>query len=72
MYSLDVIEMSIRPVELVISVVNRDPVGPLYLGGNDGGFVDSIHSNTAYKGFVSPVCPVYISNSNPRRSLQIT
>lgn len=68
---LDVIEMSIRPVELVVSVVDRDAVGPLDLGGDDGCFVESIHSNTAYKGFVSPVGPVHISNNNnnPRKSL---
>lgn len=64
---LDVTEMGIRPVELVISVVNRDPVGPLYLGGDDSYFVSSIHSNTTYKGFVSPVCPVYKSNREPRK-----
>lgn len=69
MYLLDVTEMSIRPVELVISVVDRDPVGPLYLGGDDSYFVGSIHSNTTDEGFVSPVCPVYKSNRKPRNSL---
>lgn len=69
MNSLDVAEMGIRPVELVISVVDRDPIGPLDLGGDDGRFVGSIHSNSTYKGFVSPVCPVYISNREPRESL---
>lgn len=69
MYLLDVIEMSIRPVELVICVVNRYPIGPLYLGGDDSYFVGSIHSNTAYKGFFSPVCPVYKSNRESRKLL---
>lgn len=66
LHVLDVTEMSIRPVELVISVVNRDPVGPFQLGGDYRYFVCSIHSNTAYEGFVSPVCPVYKSSKRPR------
>lgn len=69
MHLLNVIEMSIRPVELVISVVDCDPIGPLYLGGNDSYFVDSVHSSTTYEGFVPPVCPEYISNSKNRKSL---
>lgn len=68
-YLLNVIEMSIGPVEFVITIVNGDPIGPLYFGGNDGYFVGSIHSNATYKGFLSPVCPVHISNRNPRKSL---
>lgn len=59
--------MCVGPVELVISVVNRDPIGPLYLGGDDSCFVGSIHSNAAYKGFVSPVCPVYKSNKRAKK-----
>lgn len=50
--------MGIRPVELVVGVVNGDPIGPLDLGGDDGRFVGAIHSNTADEGFVAPVCPV--------------
>lgn len=69
MYLLDVIEMSIRPVQLVICVVNRDPVRPLYLGGDDSCFVGSIHSNATYKGVVSPVGPVYQSKREPRKVL---
>lgn len=67
MYLLDVIEMSVGPVEFIISVVDGDPIGPLYLGGNDGRFVGSIHSNSAYKGFVPPVSPVHISKRYPRK-----
>lgn len=69
MYLLNVTEMSIRPVELVVSVINCDPVGPLYLGGDDSCFVGSVHSNTTNKGFVSPVCPVYKPNREPRKVL---
>lgn len=66
LHLLDVTEMSIRPVELVIRVVDRDAVGPLDLGGDDSYFVLSIHSNTTYKGFVSPVGPVYKSKRQQR------
>lgn len=69
MYLLNVVQMCIRPVQLVISVVDRDPIGPLYLCGDDSHFVRSIHSSAAYKGFVSPVCPVHISK---KRSKKIT
>lgn len=64
---LDVTEMSVRPVELVVSVVDGDAIGPLDLGGDDSDFVGSIHSNTAYEGFVSPVCPVHKSIREPRK-----
>lgn len=63
---LNVTEMSIRPVELVVSVVNSDPVGPFELGGDYRYFVCSIHSNATYEGFVSPVGPVYKSSKKPR------
>ena len=63
---LDVTEMSIRPVELVICVVNCDPIGPFQLGGDYRYFVCSIHSNTTYEGFVSPVSPVYKSSKKPK------
>lgn len=63
---LDVTEMSIGPVELVISVVNGDPIGPFQLGGDYRYFVCSIHSNATYEGFVSPVCPVYKASKKPR------
>lgn len=62
MHLLYVTEVSIGPVELVIGVVNGNPVWPLYLGGDDGCFVGSIHPDTADEGSVSPVRPVYESN----------
>lgn len=58
---LNVVEVSIGPVEPVVCVVDCNTVGPLDLCGDDGRFVGSIHSNTTYKGFVTPVCPVHKS-----------
>lgn len=59
--------MRIWPVEFVVGVVDCDAVGPLYLGGDDCWFVGSIHPNTPDEGFVSPVCPVDISNRNQKK-----
>lgn len=54
--------MGIRPVELVIAVVDSDPIGPLDLSGDDCGLVGAVHSNTAYEGFLPPIRPVDISD----------
>lgn len=72
MLVLDVTEVGVRPVELVVGVVDGDPVGPLYLGGDDRCFVGSIHPNATDEGFVAPVCPVYKSKRRPIISLWIT
>ncbi len=58
---LDVVEVSIRPVKLVIGVVNSETVGPLDLSSDDGRLVIPIHPDTSNEGFVSPVSPVHIS-----------
>lgn len=50
--------MCVRPVELVVGVVNGDPIGPLNLGGNDRHFVNAVHPDAADEGFVTPVRPV--------------
>lgn len=50
--------MCIRPVELVVAVVNGDPIGPLNLCGDDRHFVDAVHPDPADEGFVAPVRPV--------------
>lgn len=59
--------MSVRPVELVIGVVNSDPIGPFNLGGDDRRFVGAIHPDTANEGFVAPVSPV--DKSEKERSI---
>lgn len=58
---LDVVEVSIRPVQLVIAVVNSQTVGPLDLSSDDGRLVIPIHPDTSNEGFVSPVSPVHVS-----------
>lgn len=63
-YLLNVVKVSISPIEHVIGVVNGKAIGPLDLSGNDGGLVVAVHPNTAYESFISPVCPVHISAGN--------
>lgn len=58
LHVLNVAKMGVRPVELVVGVVNGDPIGPLDLGGDDRCFVGAVHPDTADKGFVTPVRPV--------------
>lgn len=57
LHVLNVAKMGIRPVELVVGVVNGDPIRPLDLGGDDCRFVGAVHPDTADKGFVAPVRP---------------
>lgn len=58
LHILNVAKMGVRPVQLVVGVVNGDPIGPLDLSGDDRHFVGAVHPDTADKGFVAPVCPV--------------
>lgn len=59
-FLLDVVEVSIRPVEFVIGVVNGETVWPLDLSRDDGRLVISIHSHTTDESFISPIAPVHI------------
>ena len=57
---MDEVELGVGPVELLLAVVQRESVGPVYLLLDDHGTVGAVHARPLDLRDLPPVGPVHV------------